>query len=226
MACVPLCGSKAIVRAGKRCAIDEDLCVECYLCLRSGICPEDAFDEIRLTWPRILRHTLSSVQPVQEGSGLIEGRGTAEMKTNDVTDRYRAGEVGFTVDVGRPGIGAIFEDVEKIAVSVARLGVEFEKENPITRLMTDGVSGIFRNDVKKERVLSCILEFKTDESLSLSVIEALRDIATEVNTVFSVGCISRCRADGTAPVRDILDSSGVFYRKNGKVNIGLGRVKK
>ena len=72
-------------------------------------------------------------------------------------------------------------------------------------------------------ILSCILEFKTEENKLLSVINALRDIAKSVNTVFSVGCISRCKLDGTAPVKAMLDEAGIFYRPNGKINIGLGR---
>ncbi|MFQ6079290.1 MAG: 4Fe-4S ferredoxin, partial [Thermodesulfobacteriota bacterium] len=144
-------------------------------------------------------------------------------KTNDVTGRYRHGKVGFTVDVGRPGVGTSFEDVERIAMAVAKVGVNFEPLNPTTTLMTDTNSGRFRDDAKMERVLSCILEFKTEEEKLLSIINALRDVAKSVDTVFSVGCISRCRPDGTVPVKAMLDEAGIFYRPNGKINVGLGR---
>jgi hypothetical protein len=152
---------------------------------------------------------------------MLDGRGTAEMKTNDVTGRYRFGEVGFTVDVGRPGVGAAFEDIEKIAMAVAKTGVRFEPANPVTRLMDDPASGRFMSDIRGERVLSCILEFKIEEARFLQVIEALKNIAARVNTVFSVGCISRCAGDGTVPVKPLLDKAGIPYRPNGKVNIGL-----
>jgi hypothetical protein len=222
MKCVPLCCGQAILKAGEKCIVDEDKCVECYVCLKSEICPVDAFVESPLRWPRILRHIFSSVHTVHKGTGM-DGRGTMEMKTNDVSGRYRHGEVGFTVDVGRPGVGTTFADVEKISMAVAKVGVRFEPLNPTTRLMIGSDTGRFRNDIKSERVLSCILEFKTEEEKLLSVISALRDIAKSVNTVFSVGCISRCRADGTVPAQALLDGVGIFYRPNGKTNIGLGR---
>ncbi len=220
--CLPYCPTEAISLGDETSTIDPDPCVECYVCLRSDVCPHEAFVAETLEWPRIIRHIFSSVRPVQSGSGLIDGRGTAEMKSNDVTDRYRFGEVGFTVDIGRPGLGATFADVETIAIAVARLGVVFEPTNPVTNLMTDTIAGSFPEDIKRERVLSCILEFKTDEAGCLAVIDTLRSVGDEIDTVFSVGCISRCRDDGTAPVADILDKAEVGYRPNGKVNIGVG----
>jgi len=153
----------------------------------------------------------------------MEGRGTEEMKTNDVSGRFGPGEVGFTVDVGRPGVGTTFEDVERISMAVAVIGVRFEPMNPVTRLMADLRTGRFKDHIRKERVLSCILEFKADEAGLLEIVHALETVAGEVDTVFSVGCISRCRPDGTAPAKEILERAGVFHEPNGKVNVGLGR---
>lgn len=222
MKCIPFCPVEAILEAGRECVIDEDKCVECYVCLRSGICPVDALEEVPLEWPRVLRHAFSSPSAEHKDT-RIAGRGEAEMKSNDVTGRYRRGDVGFTVDVGRPGVGTTFEEVEKISMALAKVGVKFEPLNSTTTLIADCTTGIFRDDVKTERVLSCVLEFKTEEDRLLSVIAALRDVAKSVNTVFSVGCISRCRPDGTIPARAMLDEAGVFYRPNGKINLGLGR---
>ncbi len=220
--CVAVCCGEAILQIGKKCVVDEDRCVECYTCLRSGICPEGAFEEVPLGWPRILRHTFSSANALHKRTG-VAGRGTAEMKNNDVSGCYRLGEVGFTVDVGRPGVGTTFEDVEKISMAVAQLGVDFELANPTTVLMVDRAIGKFRDDIKKERVLSCILEFKTEDTKLISVVNALKGVAGNVNTVFSVGCISRCNPDGTVPIEAVLRQAGVFYRPNGKTNVGLGR---
>ena len=222
MECIPYCPARAIIARGDKCIVDEGRCFECYVCLTSGICPVDALEKIPLKWPRILRHSFSSVAMIHKGTG-IDGRGTAEMKTNDVTGRYRHGEVGFTVDVGRPGIGATFEDVEKISMAVARVGVAFEQMNPLTKLMRDKTTGRLRHDIKNERILSCLLEFKTKDTKTVSVINTLREVSKLVNTVFSVGCICRCRPDGTIPVKNMLDEAGIFYRPNGKINIGLGR---
>jgi len=222
MECIPYCPVGAIMPQGDKCTIDEDRCLECYVCLKADVCPVDALEKMPLKWPRILRHQFSSVAMIHKDTG-IDGRGTAEMKTNDVTGRYRHGEVGFTVDVGRPGVGATFEDVEKISMAVAKVGVEFERMNPVTKLMKDKIEGRVRDEIKTERILSCVLEFKTEDSKTVCVINALKDVSKLVNTVFSVGCICRCKPDGTIPVKSILDEAGIFYRPNGKINIGLGR---
>jgi len=222
MECIPYCPAGIIIPAGNKCMIDEEKCLECYVCLRADVCPVDALEKVALNWPRILRHQFSSVTMIHKGTG-IDGRGTAEMKTNDVTGRYRHGEVGFTVDVGRPGVGTTFQDVEKISMAVAKVGVEFEQMNPVTKLMADKATGRLRNDIKAERLLSCVLEFKTEDTKTIPVINALTDISKSINTVFSVGCICRCGPDGTPPVKAILDKAGIFYRPNGKINIGLGR---
>ena len=220
--CIPFCCTRAIFEEEKKCTIDRDRCVECEVCLNSKICPADAFEQTPLKWPRTLRRAFSSVNIEHAWMG-IEGRGTMEMKNNDVTNHYRYGEVGFTVDVGRPGVTATFEDVEKIAMALAKLDVKFNILNPVTKLMTDTATGRFRDDVKNERFLSCIIEFKTDHPKVIPVINALKDVAQTVNTCFSVGCISRCDSQGEAPVKTILDEAGIFYRPNAKINIGLGR---
>jgi len=222
MDCVPYCPGGVIIATGNKFMVDEDRCFECYVCLRAEICPVDALEKVPLKWPRILRHLFSSMTMIHKGTG-IDGRGTAEMKTNDVTGRYGHGEVGFTVDVGRPGVGTTFQDVEKISMAVGKVGVEFEQMNPVTELMSDKSAGRIRDDIKTERILSCVLEFKTKDTKTVSVINALRDVSKLVNTVFSVGCICRYKPDGTIPVKSILDEAGIFYRPNGKINIGLGR---
>jgi len=35
--------------------IDEDECVECSVCLRSGCCPTEALYQPELVWPRTVR---------------------------------------------------------------------------------------------------------------------------------------------------------------------------
>lgn len=218
--CLPYCPVGAIRVIGNKCVVDEDECVECYVCYRSKVCPKEAFQKMTLKWPRTIRHQFSSAPATHESTGMA-GRGTEEMKTNDVTGRYGFGEIGFTVDVGRPGIGTSLEDVEKILKAIAPVGVEFEPKNPVTMLMVEEKRGVLANEVKKERVLSCIIEFKTSESKLPYVVKALEDVAKRINTVFTVGCISRVKPDGKIPIKDLLDKSGIFYRPNGKTNLGL-----
>ena len=227
--CVPYCPVEAIKYqpTQKKCEIQEDECVECYVCYRAKICPKEAFEMVPLGWPRIIRHILSSPRKVQKSQleTGIGGRGTEEMKTNDVTGRYGFGEVGFTVDVGRPGLGTRLEETEKIAVALSKIGVEFEPLNPLSSLMRNKRTGELREDVKKERVLSSIIEFKTSLDKLPLVLDVLQEVSKQVDTVFSVGCISRISEDGSVPIEEILDKIGVSYRPNGKVNIGLGKVR-
>ena len=106
--------------------IEEDECVECSVCLRSGCCPTDALYQPSLDWPRIVRKNFSDPLKIHPET-RIPGRGTEEMKTNEVTGRYGKGMFGLAFELGRPGVGARFYDVEKVAKALAMLGVTFEE---------------------------------------------------------------------------------------------------
>jgi len=222
--CIPYCPVGAIRQVDYKCIIDQDTCVECYVCFRSNICKKEAFEKVSLGWPRIIRHIFSDPKKIHKTTGIY-GRGTEEMKTNDITNRFKIGEVGFTIDVGRPGIGTSFKDVEKITMAVAKLNVEFENKNPITNKMSDKKIGKISNDIINERVLSAVIEFKTKEDKLVQVLNTLKDVAKEINTVFSVGCIGKVKLNGEIPVKSILDKAGIYYRPNGKINIGLAKNK-
>jgi len=217
--CLPYCPVEAIKEFNGKCYIDEDACVECYVCYRSKVCPNNAFQEVPLKWPRTIRHTFSAVQ--EEHATGIPGRGTEEVKTNDVTGRYGFGEVGFTVDLGRPGVGTSLREVEKITKAVAKVGVEFEPRNPITMFMVNKEQGTLSEQIINEMVLSCIIEFKIAESKFLEVVNALETVSKQINTVFTVGCITRVRPNGDIPLKNLMDQAGIFYRPNGKINLGL-----
>ena len=228
--CVPYCPLAAIrVDEGGDVYVDQDECVECRVCLRSNVCPAKAIYQPALTWPRILRAMWSSVVFVHPET-KTQGRGTEEMKTNDVTDRFRLGEVGFGVELGRPSTGARFEDAEKVAKALARLGVEFEPMNPLTRYL-DTRTGEFLESwqghpldesFRRTKVMTFIIEFKTGQERMLDVIRAIEEVSKEVDTVMSIDLISRCLPDGAVPVKSILDEAGVCYYINGKTCVGLG----
>jgi len=151
-------------------------------------------------------------------------RGTPEIKTNDRTGKFGYGEVGMACEMGRPGVSFCFRDVEKVASALAKAGVEFEPENPIS-LMLDTSTGILKDyysDVRDERALSCIIEFKTTMERAPEIYGVLKDVAKEIDTVFSLDIINRCE-DGRPPLKKILDDAGLVVRINGKTNIGLGR---
>jgi NAD-dependent dihydropyrimidine dehydrogenase PreA subunit len=202
--------------------IDQDGCVECGVCLRSGVCPSDAFEMPELTWPRTLRAEFSN--PLTPHHSTKEGgRGTEEMKTNDVTGRFGRGATGISIEVGRPSLGARFRELEKVAMAIAGLNIEFEPQNPVTALMMDRRTGKIHEDVLNEKVLSAIIEFKIENSRLKEALDVLKALSAQVGTVFSVGLISPVERDGSLSLVAMARACGFHVRPNGKVNVGLGR---
>ena len=218
--CIPYCPVDAIQIRVQSVFIDQDLCVECAACLKSGACAQNALYQPTLKWPRTLRSQFSDPLVRHPITG-ISGRGTAEMKTNDVTKRFIEGEIGFAIEIGRPGISTSFADVEQIAQTLAS-HVEFEPLNPITILL-DPVTGKFQDKtILNERVLSAIIECKTSASHALDVLYRLKTVATTLETVFSLCVISRCQGSDV-PFKADMEAAGFQPRLNGKTNVGLGR---
>lgn len=200
--------------------IEQGSCVECGVCLKSGVCPTSALFQPDLDWPRNMMRQFSDPLYSHPSTG-IKGRGTAEMKTNDVTGRFRLGEVGFAIEVGRPGVSASFNDVEKISSAIAPL-VEFEQKNPVTSLL-DNNTGLLKDPtIRSARVLSAIIEAKTSEEMGIEVLKALEMVSKKIDTVFSLCVINRCKG-GTPPFRAVMEASRFSPRSNGKTNVGLGR---
>ena len=219
--CIPYCPMEAISIGGDQAEINQDLCVECNSCVRSEICPTDSLVMPKLSWPRSIRRAFSDPAP-QHGTG-IPGRGTEEMKTNDVTGRFGLGEAGIALDIGRPGIGTRLRDVEIIYRKLLNLGIEFEEKNPLTALLSEEGLGNFKKEVLDEKVLSIIIEFKISSSMLEKVLETLKQCAEAVDTVFSVGLIDRVAEDGS--MKNFEKAKELGYRPsiNAKVNIGVGR---
>lgn len=218
-ACLPYCPVGAIKFEKNVHYIDQDKCVECGVCIRSGACKVSAIYQPKLRWPRVLRSTFSDPLLVHPQTD-VPGRGTEEVKTNDVTHRFKLGELGIIVEVGRPGIGTYLEDVEKIAKALAVHNVEFEPKNPVTYLI-DTKTGEFKDPlVKKERVLSAIIEFKVKEENFPKIAETLKKVSEEINTVISVGVATVCK-DSEIPLA-IINEARLTPRINGKTNLGLG----
>ena len=202
--------------------IDEDECVECSVCLRSGCCPTDALFQPSLAWPRIVRKNFSDPLKIHPET-RIPGRGTEEMKTNEVTGRYRRGMYGMAFELGRPGVGARFSDVEKVARALAAVEVEFEENNPVTKLMVDRKKGAINPEVLGEKVLSAIVEFMTPVERLPQILRVLDRVSREINTVFSGDMITRIGPDGSIPSVNHLREMNRFISLNGKSNVGLGR---
>ena len=251
--CVALCPVGVIsIRENGRADIDQDECVECGVCERTlrkeglnptlvrlgrkfltmlhlrympplDVCPTNALVKPELEWPRTLRREFSDPLAVHSTTGM-GGRGTEEIKTNDVTGRLQDGDVGFVVELGRPGIGARFRDIERMAMALAELGVTFQQGNPLTYLMSDPATGKLKDEVLNEKVLSAIIELKTTMEKIPEVLAVIRQVSQEVDTVVSAGIASKCRPDGTVPHAEPVHEAGFWLSPNGKTNLGFGRA--
>ena len=222
--CVPYCPVGAISVKEEHAEINQVQCVECGVCLRAAVCSVDAIIEPALQWPRTLRALFSNPITVFEETG-VAGRGTDEIKSNDVTGRYRRGEAGFGIEMGRPGTGTTFRQVQQMTMALAKIGGQFEKENPLTTLLSNLDTGTIREDILDERVLTAIVEFKVPIRRIGEVLDALKEIEKEVDTVFSVDYISRPEADGSLPAVEEAKRIGYELSSHVKICAGLGRPK-
>ena len=207
--CIPYCPVNVIQIKNDIAEIDYDGCVECSNCLRNADSPTDAIHQEELVWPRSIRKVLSDVLATGTTTGL-PGRGTEEMKTNDVTGRFKRGYAGIAMEFGRPILGARIYDVEKVAQAVAALGVEFEKLNPTMSLMEDPKTGKFKKDVLNERVMSLILELTVELSKLPDLFKVLKKVSQEIETVFSLDLITKVNPDGSFPTDPYVKEAGLW----------------
>lgn len=245
-------GAIYVDSAINRAVIDHDECVECGACFRGmsqehlhpalvravrgiarafrfrfepepDVCPTAAFVMDDLAWPRIVRRAFSDPL-VEHTSTGIHGRGTEEVKTNDVTHRVDLGEVGYVIEFGRPGVGVRFHHIQAMTVALAGRGVTFEARNPITHLMTDKTSGTLKEDILGEKVLSAIVEIKTAVDEVPAVLDTVFSVSEQIDTVVAVGVATRCSDDGEDEVlAPLLTRLGYDFAR-AKTNMGLGRV--
>ncbi|HYP15033.1 MAG TPA: 4Fe-4S binding protein [Bryobacteraceae bacterium] len=252
--CTYVCPMGAIYIDPKinRATINRDECVECYACynglsqehlnptmvrtMRSAfkmmrlrfdpepdVCPTASFEPDELSWPRVVRRAFSDPRVPHESTG-VEGRGTEEVKTNDISGRVKVGEVGFTIEFGRPGVGVWMRDIQKMCWALAKAGVSFEKKNPITSLLSDVESGTLREDIMGEKVLSAIVEIKVPVERTEEIIRLVWEVEKQVDTVVALGVGTRCDEKGEDNVvAPILRRLG-YNLERAKTNTGLGRV--
>jgi ferredoxin len=231
----------------KRATIDRQECVECYACYNGmsqehmnptlvrgmrkvfqmmrlrfdpepDVCPTACFEPEELTWPRVVRRAFSDPRVPHESTG-IEGRGTEEVKTNDIS-----GRVGVTIEFGRPGVGVWLRDIQQMCWALADAGVAFEKKNPITSLMSDVATGTLREDILNEKLMSAIVEIKVPVARAEEIVRLVWEVEKRVDTVVALGVGTRCGVDGEETVvAPILEKLG-YTLERAKTNIGLGRI--
>jgi hypothetical protein len=189
------------------------------------ICPEEAIQTQDLSgFYKQFQHVLSD--PVEtHGVTGVTGRGTEEVKTNDVSGRVKKGEVGLSIDMGRPGMGVYLRDAEKVAMACAKAGFKLapQEETPLAALMPDLKTGKLIDECLNYRLLSVIVEGRCEEEKIKDVLKALMKVQHEIDTVFSLGLISRVDPDGHCKALEFLDELGIPQPHRGKVNPGMGK---
>ena len=220
--CLPYCPMGAILQGGDTPDIVQDECVECNICRHAGVCPVEALVAPELDYPRVLRRDFSDPLKTHPSTN-VPGRGTEEMKTNDVTGRFKRGWAGMAAELGRPGTGTRFRDVQKVAMAMASLGVIFEEKNPVTSIMADKAKGTLAPEALDEKVLSAIVEFAVPQAKVPEVLAKLKEVAATLDTVFSLDLSCRVEPDGSVPTVALAQEAGFTPSINGKLNVGLGR---
>lgn len=252
--CTYVCPMGAIYvdQSLNRAVVDQDECVECYTCFNGmskehlnptvvrtlralfkmmrlrfdpepDVCPTSALEPQELVWPRVVRRAFSDPRVSHESTG-VSGRGTEEVKTNDITGRVQPGEVGFTIEFGRPGVGVRFHEIQRMTQALAKAGIGFEAKNPITSLLSDPVAGTIREDVLNEKILSAIVEVKVPIARMEEIIRMVREVEKQVDTVIAIGVGARCDEEGQdEEVFSALERLG-YKPERAKTNLGLGRI--
>ncbi|MFW6385275.1 MAG: DUF362 domain-containing protein [Halodesulfurarchaeum sp.] len=222
--CVPYCPVEAISMEGDIAVIDRDTCVECGTCKRVDRCPTDAFYWGDIEYPRIIRKAFSDPAHIHEDTG-IAGRGTEEMKTNDVTNRVRTGQAGLLLEFGRPGVSASLREIETVTMALAD-SVEFEEENPLVTQMKDVETGEMKEEVKDERVMSAIVEITLPSDELVDTLDQVFDAIEDLETVVSINVSTRLREEDTlleTELEEVLEGTEYELQANGKTNIGIGK---
>lgn len=234
-----------------RATINLDECVECGTCSRMSsealsphlvrgvrsvaklfrfrfepepdVCPTSAFVVDELSYPRIVRRVFSDPL-IEHTSTGIKGRGTEEVKTNDVAHRIDVGDVGYVIEFGRPGVGVRFRHIQAMTIALGELDIQFEVKNPITHLMTDRSLGTLKEELLDEKILSAIVEIKTKIEQVPVVLETVKRISKTIDTVVAVGLSTRCDEVGDDSILEPLLNELGYSLERAKTNLGLGRV--
>jgi hypothetical protein len=212
---------EAIALGDETSSIDQNECAECGTCYRAEICPEDAIKSVKLEWPRVIRETFSNPLAVHETTG-ITGRGTEGIKTNDSQNRYKRGQIGVFIEVGRPVLGGRFHDAERIVKKFKAHGYKVIPQNPIAALINDQKTGALKPDILDEKVISCVIEFIMPDATADELMKIVRELSREVESVFSLSVGLRADEQGNSRFEKVFGPD-IYQLPNPKANIGAAR---
>ncbi|MCI8423423.1 MAG: 4Fe-4S binding protein [Lawsonibacter sp.] len=225
--CVPYCPVRAISIVQKKAVIDQEICVECGTCGRKNNfvkCPGNALHEREdvTRHPRSIRKFFSDPMATHVET-KVPGRGTEEVKTNDVTGRVDKKHYGIAIEMGRPSVAASYQDVEKMTMALSKFHIVHEPCNPIKYLFEDEKKGTLTREALEQRVISTIIEFNIEKDQLEEVLEAILETGKTLDTVFSLDLIARFDTPDAMPDIPVLARLGLEPRPNSKINLGLGK---
>jgi len=220
--CISICPVNAILLQAGVVSVDQYRCVECGVCWRNHFCITSVFEPEKLPWPRVLRAMFSDPATEHRRTGLA-GRGMEEIKTNDVRRLYVDDVVGVAAEIGRPGIGASFHDVQCILQAMAECGALFAANNPMTELIVDTTRGLLSSEILDERILSVILEYLVPKADLKHTLHSLIDASSRLSVPVLLSVAGAYAADGATSYQSVLEEMDLFCLPTGKVNLGFVR---
>ena len=245
MDCLPYCPVSAIIESSTNgiVSIDAERCTECGVCLQSEVCPVEAIVGEGLTWPRTLRGkfhslhspyraapTLAQTTKLSTDNQIFASKQISTELTSDVTGCYNHGEVEIKVELGRPHLGITFRDVQKVIQALIPVGLNLEHQyppldgrSPLTDLTIDVNKGILRPEILDQKTGWVPLKLEVPEDKVLEALKNLRQVTTEIDTIFAVDIISLAAKDGSSAADRLADKIGTEPACNCKTNVGLGR---
>ena len=150
--------------------------------------------------PRLIRRVFSETRRRAQIDGHQRPRHRRSQNQRRES-RVGIGEVGYTIEFGRPGVGVRFRDIQEMTRALAKLDIVFEAKNPISHLMTDKSSGTLRADILDEKIL---FRDRRDFAARLDRVEAVCETVSAVNeridTVTAVGISNPLRRAGRRQV--------------------------
>jgi len=145
------------------------------------------------------------------------------MKTDEVTHQMQRDELLVSLDMGRPNTGVRLREVDRVIRALAPLKPVFKVGNPVTALMVDPAVGNLRAEVLGEKVLTATIELSLPSGALGALVDLLRPLSQDLDTVFSLGLACLADEDGSSPLPGWAARAGLGLNPNGKLNVGLGR---
>lgn len=222
--CADYCIMSCIVRKGDAYVIEEDECVDCGACLKSRVCPQNAIymPIENYEFPRCVRMQFSD-PGVKHPKLQAWGRGIEHDKTNDVLGKFKRGEYCLMLEVGRPLLGVRLKEIEKLLVQLIGAGFALSKDNPLWLLAENAEEGRLKKEVLNEKILNATIEIKLTDADIENALKTIIPMLNGLDTVVSVGLLTRFDDDGGLPVLEKLKNMNITVRPNAKINVGLGR---